>query len=500
MGVIIRRSFKTLIITYLGLFIGYINNLWLYPLILSKEEIGFVRILISVSFFFASLASLGTINIPNRYFPYFNDKKNQHNGFLFFLLLISLAGFILFSILFLGFRGVIFNIYSENAPLLLEYFYYFIPLSYIVLLTSIFRSYLVIQEKPVTPNFVNEILIRILLLIGLLLYFEHLFEFGGFVNYLIFTYLISLIVLVVYTHSKGVLFLTPNLSVFKSIYIKGIIAYGGFTLLGSASSILIINIDSLMLSAYKGLGQTGIYTIAFFIATVIEIPKRSLSQSIIPMVSEANKNNNTGVLESLYKKSSINQLIIGSLIFIGIWINIENIFHIMPNSEIYIQGKWVVFFIGLGKLFDMTTGINGEIIGTSRFYKFDFGFLVGLGLMSVVTNLILIPRYGMSGAAVASLISVFIFNTARLFFLSIKMKIQPFSFNTLKVLMIILITVLINYYIPEQKGAVPDILIRSLVVFLIFNVLIIITRSSDEVNNLLRKLISLIRNGFAGKK
>jgi len=494
MGIIIRQSFKTLVITYIGLFLGYVNNLWLYPLLLSKEEIGLVRILISVSFFFASLASLGTMNIPNRYFPYFNDKKNQNHGFLFFLIVVSFTGFVLFTLIFLGFKELIFHIYSENAPLLLEYFYYFIPLSLVLLFISVFKSYLVIQQKPVTPNFVNEILIRSLILVGLIFYFYHFFGFKGFVNYLVLAYLVCFLFLFIYTNSLGLLFLKPNFSVFRSDHIKGILVFGGFTLLGSASSILIINIDSLMLSAYKGLGQTGIYTIAFFIATVIEIPKRSLSQSVIPMVSEANRNNNISLLESLYKKSSINQLIIGALIFIGIWINIENIFHLMPHSEIYIQGKWVVFFIGLSKLFDMTTGINGEILGTSHYYKFDFGFLVGLGLLSVITNLLLIPVYGMSGAAAASLISVFIFNSARFIFIRIKMKIQPFTFNTIKVLVIILITLLINYFIPVQSALILDIILRSLIIFLIFSILTIITKSSEDVDIILRKLIKFIGN------
>ena len=89
-----------------------------------------------------------------------------------------------------------------------------------------------------------------------------------------------------------------------------------------------MNIDGLMLSAYKGLGQTGIYTIAFFIATVIEIPKRSLSQSVISLVSEGNKKHDINTLENLYKKSSVNRLIIGALIFIGISASITRIFFI----------------------------------------------------------------------------------------------------------------------------------------------------------------------------
>ncbi len=301
----------------------------------------------------------------------------------------------------------------------------------------------------------------------------------------------SFIILLIYTNFIGQLFIRPNFAVFKSKYLKGLLVFGGFSLLGNASNIMIMNIDGLMLSAYKGLGQTGIYTIAFFIATVIEIPKRSLSQSVISLVSEGNKNHDINTLENLYKKSSVNQLIIGALIFIGIWASIENIFHLMPHSEIYIQGKWVVFFIGLGKLFDMATGINGEILGTSQYYKYDLVFLVSLGIVAIITNMIFIPIYGMTGAALASAISVFCFNTARFFFILTKMKIQPFSLDTIKVLMICGVTLFFNYIVPVQNNIFIDIIIRSVLISLIYGGLIILTKSSQDINNTLLKLWKL---------
>ncbi len=493
MGIVIRQSFRTLLVTYIGLVIGYVNALWLYPLILSEAEIGLIRLLINVSLLFATFASLGAINVPAKYFPYFDNKEKEHNGFLFFLILFSLFGFILFTSVFIGFKSVVYNIYSQSAALLVQYFYFFIPFTIIILFISLFKSYLVIQQKPVLPNFVNEVLVRVFIVAGMLCYFYSLFKFRGFVVFVLIGYGISLIVILFYTRSLGVLFLKPNFSIFKSRYLKELLIFGGFSLLGNASSLIIMNIDGLMISAYKGLGQTGIYTIAFFIATVIEIPKRSLSQSVISLVSAGNKNNEIHLLDTLYKKSSINQLIIGALIFIGIWANITNIFNMMPHTEIYIQGKWVVFFIGLGKLFDLATGINGEILGTSKYYKFDLVFLVALGVVAIFTNMIFIPIYGITGAALASALSVFAFNTARYFFILGKMKIQPFTVNTIKVLLICAGTLVFNYIIPTQKDVLIDTITRSLLITLVFGGLVLLTKSSEDINVTLYKILNLIK-------
>jgi O-antigen/teichoic acid export membrane protein len=489
MGVIVRKSAKNLFITYIGLAIGYINTLILYPYILTETEIGLIRILISVSFLFATFASLGSFSMPGKFFFYFQDDSNQHSGFLFFLIIWSLVGFSLFSIVFLLFKDIIVNIYIKTSPLLIQYYYYFIPFVFIALFIGIFKSYIIIQKRPVVPTFINEVFFRLFIVIGLIIFLMKLFNLNALISFIIISYGLGLIILILYTKSIKSLFLKPNFSIFKSKYFKELLTFSGFMLFGSAGSLLISNIDGLMLSAYKGLAQTGIYTIAFFIATVIEIPKRSLVQSVIPFVSESNKNEDFKHLDLLYKKSSINQLIIGSLIFIGIWSNINNLFNLMPHGNIYSAGKWVVFYIGLSKLFDLATGVNAEIIGTSKYYKYNLVFMMMLGILAIITNVIFIPKYGMTGAAFASALSIFLFNVIVFSFLLIKMRIQPFTLNTIKVLVICGLTYFLNYIIPQQYNILLDIALRSLLIFIFFIGLIILTKSSEDINAALIKMI-----------
>ena len=167
------------------------------------------------------------------------------------------------------------------------------------------------------------------------------------------------------------------------------------------------------------------------------------------MVSEANKNNDNIKLNELYKKSAITQLVIGGLLFMLIWLNIDNIFKLIPHGAIYSQGKWVVFIIGLGNMFDMTTGINQEIVGTSKYYKIDLYFFPVLCIITIGLNMFLIPRYGMTGAALATGITIFLLNTIRFFFILMFFKIQPFSLNTLKTILIFGVIIMLNCIIPE---------------------------------------------------
>ena len=312
----------------------------------------------------------------------------------------------------------------------------------IVVLTTIFESYLIVQQKPILPAMVREILMRLLVMLGLTTIYFGFFTFNTFADSIIIYYVLGLLILILYIKKEKILFLKPNAQILKSPHFKEMLVFAGFVIMGNASATIIANIDSLMLSAYSGLGSAGIYTIAFFIAAVIEIPKRSISQVVIPIVSQANKDGDILKLKELYQKTSLNQLIVGGLIFLGIWCNIDNIFKFIPNGEIYSPGKWVVFYIGLSKLFDMATGVNQEIVGTSKYYKIDLFFYIFLAAIAVITNLIFIPKYGITGAAMASAISIFLFNTIRYFFLLNVLKSSPLQYD-LKVLAVFFFALII---------------------------------------------------------
>lgn len=494
MGIVIRQSIKTTGITYVGFAIGYLNTLLLFPLVLSKEEIGLTRLLISVSFLFATFASLGAGNIPTKFFPYFRDESKQHNGILAFILTIGVIGFLLFVVIFFLLKDVIFSIYSKNSPLLLDYFYYFIPFTFIVVLTTIFDSYLIVQQKPIVPSVVREILMRLLISLGLTAILLNIFTFKTFANSIIFYYAIGLLILIIFIKREKVFFLKPDFKILKSPHLKEMLVFAGFVIMGNASATIIANIDSLMLSAYSGLGSAGIYTIAFFIAAVIEIPKRSISQVVIPIVSQANKDGDIPKLKELYQKTSLNQMIVGGLLFLGIWCNIDSIFKLIPNGEVYLPGKWVVFWIGLSKLFDMSTGVNQEIVGTSKFYKIDLFFYIFLAVIAVITNLIFIPKYGVTGAALASAVSIFLFNSIRFFFLLYVLKIQPFSFGTIKVLIIFFVTLLVSSLINPFANFIWDLIFRSALIFCLFVGFTLLLRVSEDVGRVTHSVFLRLKN------
>ena len=110
--------------------------------------------------------------------------------------------------------------------------------------------------------------------------------------------------------------------------LKKIANYAFYGLFGGIGSVLAFRIDSLMISTLIDFENNGTYAIALFIANVIAIPTNAINQITAPILSEAFKENDLAHVKMLYQRSSINLLVIGLLLFVGIVASVEDlIFH-----------------------------------------------------------------------------------------------------------------------------------------------------------------------------
>jgi O-antigen/teichoic acid export membrane protein len=354
----------------------------------------------------------------------------------------------------------------------------------------ILEAYSRINLRIVVPGIFRDIFLKIFtsLLVGA--YFFEVINFHQLVLYLTGFYGLLVIMLLAYLHNLRVLHFKPDLNFLNKTLIREMAVYGGFILLGGAGALIISQIDTLMLGSLAGTREVAIYTIAYFIGTIIEIPRRAIAQISTPILSQAWMHNDIDKIEEIYHKSAINQLIIGCFFFLGIWCNVDAIFNLIPNGEIYRTGKYVILFIGFTRLFDMATGVNGEIILQSRYYRFNLVSVAILALLLVITNWIFIPQYGINGAAFATALSVFLYNILKFLFLWIKFRIQPFSIKTTVVLLVAVFTYFTASIIPAPAAdfgnTVLNILIRSSIITILFASCTFIFQVSDDANNLVR--------------
>jgi len=483
--------------TYAGILIGAFNILWLYPKFLSPEEIGLTRVIIDVALILAALAQFGIPNIADKFFAHYKDEQRKHKGFLLLLLVFPLLGLIIVSIIFLFLKPFWIDAYSKHSPLLIDYFYYIIPLAFFIMYENVLEAYSRVHYRIVVPTMIREIFLRLIMTAGVILFFYDFITLKQLILVITLSYFIAVVLLVFYIRVLNKLYIFSENPFRDRDKVKEIIFYGGFIFLGGAWGLIAAKIDMLMLSSFKDLAITGIYSIAFFIGTVIEIPRRSISQITTPFISQAWKDNDMSMIKSIYVKTSINLLVAGILLFLLVWCNITYIFEIMPNGEEYKIGKYVVLLIGIAKLIDMSTGVNSEIILTSSYYRFNFLVIILNSIFLVTVNYLLIPVYGMMGAALCIVITLLMANIIRSLFIYIKFKIQPFGLQNLWVVIFGGIVLLVLTYMPDLSIGVyspyANIAVRSLLILIVFMGPVFYFRISDDINFIGIQLIQKLR-------
>lgn len=475
--------------------LGFVTTILMFPRILTPDQYGLTRLLISIALIAAQLSNLGMKSIIIRYFPYFKNMKGSKYNLLFLSFVIPLAGFLGFTVLFFLFQNEMiyyFQDVREQSDLFAQYYLYLLPLVLFVLFFEVLNNYLRALQDSVTGSFINEVVVRVVLIGLLAIYFFGWIDFSQFMIFFVLTYGLQPTYLIYYLYKHGELSFSIPFRKGKRRFARMLSVYGFYSLLGGLSSLLIGNIDILMLSAMTDLGNTAVYFVAFSVGSIIAVPQRAIVKIAFPILADFIKSRQFDRVESLYKRTSLNLIIAGSLILVGVWANMHNLMDLLPSE--YHGGEWVIIIIGFAKLFNMATGINGGIISNSKYYRFDFYSRLLLVALTILTNYLLIPPYGILGAAVATAISIFVYNFVKFVYVWIIFDMQPFRWNALFVLLIAAACLLLSLQVPQIINLWVDIPLRSLVIAALFTASILLFNLSPDVKNLLQESLKRINN------
>ncbi len=431
MGKVAKQSIQTTVFSYLGVVIGYFNVLWLYPYALDASQLGTFRTIQDLGLLFVPFAQLGVGHGITRYFP---QLKSNQSAFLSYGLAISLLGFAVVSILFFGFKTQIIGAFAVNSPEVIDFLGVVLLITLFALLSSVLDAYSRSYVKVAVPTLIREVFLRLLTSILVGLYLLDWIAFDQVMIGLALVYGFALLGVLVYLYWLGVLRFRLDWGALPSGLRGSFVKFSLITFLATAASTLIMKIDSIMVSSMVSLEANAIYTIAFSMALVVELPRRAISQVVMPVIAENFQKNELPAINLLYKQVSNRQLYICLLLFIGIWSNIDVVYQFIPNQEIYESGKWVVFLIGIGKLFDVMFSVNGEILVFSKHYKFNLTATIGMSILIILLNFLFIPIYGIIGAALASALVMLLFNLTKFIYLRIKLGFSPFSGETIRIL------------------------------------------------------------------
>ena len=408
MGIIAKQSIKGTIVTYIGVAIGFVTTFFVLTRFLSAEEIGLARALIDAAMLFIGLAQLGTNSSIIRFFPYFQSSKDDsHHGFFFWTNVVPFVGFILFGLIYWACSGPLSAWFGEKSPLLVNYYYFVLPLAFFMLYQTIYETNANVLKHIVVPRAVREVVVRVGLLVIYLLYAFEVLSMDGFVIGICINYAVAALINILYVFTLTRISLRPDWQFLKDNpkLVRSYLLYTGFLIVSALTSVLAPTLSSFFITAQMGLSFTGVFAIATYMAAMVSIPSRSLVAITQPELSQTIKDNDRANTSRLLAQATNNLLLIGGFIFLLIWVNIDLIFAILPNGELYATAKNTVFLLGLGQLMAGSLGIFNPALSYSRFYAFSLLNSLVLTVSAMVLNNELIPHFGIDGAAWATVLS-----------------------------------------------------------------------------------------------
>ena len=503
MGIIAKQSIQGTIVTYLGVAVGFVTTFFVLTRFLSAEEIGLARVLIDAATLFIGLAQLGTSSSIIRFYPHFKAKgekqeardENTEHGFFFWTMIIPMVGFSLFTAIYCACYTPLSQWFGEKSPLFVEYYYMVIPMAFFMLYQTIFETNANVRMHIVIPRAVRELITRIGLLIVYLLYAFECLDINGYVIALCVVYAVAMLCNMGYLFSLGEISLRPDMQFLRQnrSLIRQYVLYTGFLLISAVASVLAPTLSSFFITAEMGLSFTGIFAIATYIAVMVSIPYRSMTAIASPQLATAIKENNQHETAHLMQQVSSTLLLIGGMILCVIWLNIDLIFHILPNGETYASARQVVLILGTSQLIIAVCSFTSSALNYSRFYAFSLLFSFILTALSIMLNNLLIPHFGMNGAAISNLLAYGIYFLLIVLTVRFTLHTPTFTHQHLKIILLIIVIINLNFlwlkHLPINNIWISSI-VRTIVLIGGGCVVAWVKNLSPEINQQVRSIIS----------
>lgn len=491
MGIIVKQSAKNLVTTYLGFGIGAVNTLFLYTNFLQPEYYGLVSFLLSAAGILWPLLAFGVSNSLVKFYSSYADARQQ-DGLLNMALVLPLVVALVVGSFGIIFYQQILDYFAGGNELVQDYVW----LIYVMALGSayfeVFFSWAKVHYKSVFGNFMKEVFQRLAVSVLLMAVYFGWLTVEEFVYWLSGIYLLRAFIMKLYAFSLRL----PRLSRLFPLNWIPVLKYSSLILIAGSVAMILLDLDKVMIEYYLPIENVAIYSIAIYIASVIGVPSKAMHQITYPLTAILINEKDRPGLRDLYRKSSISLLVISGLIFILVISNLSGIYSLIPKQ--YELPFVIVVLVASVKLYDNLLGNNNSILFNSDYYRLVLWTGVMLAGAAFLFNIIFIPAFGLIGAALATFLAFFLYNTVKLFIVYQKFGIHPFSKKTFLGLICIAVFSAGFSFWDFRVHPFLNIILKSLLIVVLYLPLIRFLNLSPDMNRLITQSWEKI-SGQGGK-
>ncbi len=466
MSVVARQSLKYSIVGYFSTLIGILSTVFLYP-----EDLDFagkIQYILPTALLTLPLVTFGIMHANVRFYPKMEESQNQHN-LLKYSIWFILRNFVIITILFWGLSYFIEQIRETQFYNFAQYIF---PTILCLALIQLFSRFISIKKRIVVPNIFENVFPKLGLIFAFGAYFFCKVEATTAIWIVVLFFVLALVGMFFYVQRLDRFTGKTSFKFLKEDnFQKELMQYSFYTFFGSLGSIVALNIDAFMIGEFiDDFSQLAIYNTSANLVRMITVPALGVYTISAPIIAKYIEEDNMADLKTLHHKTSFYLFTMGTVLFGLVAVGIEDLFFLMKNGEDLVLGLPVVYILGFALLFDLATGFNGYIITNSKYYKFNNTTTIALALLTILNNLIflLVFKMGITGVAIATSISLTVYNLIKIGFNYKKFGVHPFSIRYFYVLGLLIVVLVVGKFLPDFDNKFISLCYKPIVAFLIF--------------------------------
>ena len=465
MSVVARQGFKYSIIGYLGFLLGTFSAIFVFPH--DMEFYGKLRYVLPTAEMLLPVVVFG-LSFSNVKFYTQSRAEGKHQNFLS----LSLVGILVnFSIFLIGYFAVNLLFPKLQETEMWQMKRLILPLILVLAFSAVFNKYLSNFKRIAIPNIFENLLPKLANLGAFCLFFFLGFPEKAAYLFFILMFILGLFGYIYYTNRIEKL--KPDFStdyIKKDNLWKEVLNYSFYGFLGNIGNFIAVKIDSVMIGEFLGFEPNGVYNTLYSIISLITVPAMGLYSISAPIINKHLAEKNFEELDRMHKKSSLVLFFLGFVLLSCVLVGFPYLTHFIKNGELLRQSEPVIWVLGFAMLFDLATGFNGHIISLSKYYRFNIVVMLFLALTTVTLNLYFLNSTNLElfGVAIATAISLTLFNIAKIVFNYIKFGVFPLTIEMMYALIIGTLGITVAVIMPEFKSSFLNLLYKPGVVLLMF--------------------------------
>ena len=443
---------------YAGFLLGALSTYFLFPY--HFEFYGTLSYILSMAEIFVPFVVFG-ISYANVKFFYFTQQHGRHQNVLFLSLGIILLNFVLFALFFIGIHWFFPSLKHSEAW---NYRAYILPLVLIISFSHFFNRYASNYKRIAIPNIFENIFPKM----------ANVLAFSAFMIGVASGVALGIFVGVFFMALLGYWFYLQRLERFnwdtrtdfvkRNGFYKSFFQYSFFSFLGNIGNFIAIKIDKIMIGEYISMQEVGVYSTILGVISLISMPQLGLFNISAPIINAYLEEGKMEELDRFHKKTSLSLFFLGTLFFTGILCGFPYLTAFIKNGDLLLESSPVIWVLGSAILVDLATGFNGNIISLSRYYRFNIFIMLLLSIVTIGTNYLFLSYTGLGivGVALATALSLLLYNAIKLLFNYKKFKVHPFTIEMVLLAILSFLAVIISLYLPESDFAIINLIYKPL--------------------------------------